>query len=126
MFAPMLQPLTLPLHDPILVEILPGRLVRVLQPIRWRGPYPDTVPTDLISDGGSKPSLTWPFLGHPLSSRVLICYLLHDLDLSRGMAWGEALHRFNVRLRAVGCPTPRRWLEVAGVWARGLVRRMTR
>jgi hypothetical protein len=110
------------LYDPIRLELLDGPWVRVLTPIRWRGPYPDTVPQAFISDGGSKPSLVWPLVGHPLSKRVLICYLLHDLDLSRGMKWEEATRRLDARLRAVGCPDVRRVAIVAGVTLRGWLR----
>jgi len=116
----LLMPLDpLPLYDRIRLELLDGPLVRVLEPIRWRGPYPDTVPADFISDGGSKPALTWPLVGHPLSKRLLICYLLHDLDLARGMQWTEATTRFDARLRAVGCPDLRRRAIIAGVTVRG-------
>ena len=123
MTSQMLRPMpTVPLYDRIRVEFLDGPLVRVLEPIRWRGPYPDPVPVDFVSDGGSKPALTWPLVGHPLSRRLLICYLLHDLDLARGMAWGEATRRFDARLRAVQCPPWRRRAIIAGVTVRGWLR----
>lgn len=110
------------LYDPISITFLDGPFVRVNTPIRWTGPYPDTVPSGFISDGGSKPSLVWPLVGHPLSKRVLVCYLLHDLDLSRGMKWEEATRRLDARLRAVECPDVRRVAIVAGVTLRGWVR----
>jgi hypothetical protein len=123
----MLRPLvTPPLYDPIRIELLDGPLVRVLEPIRWRGPYPDTVPGGFVSDGGSKPAITWPFVGHPLSRRLVICYFLHDLDLARGMPWREATRRFNARVHAVGCHPLRRWAEVGAVTLRGWWRRLTR
>jgi hypothetical protein len=110
------------LYDPIRLEMLDGPWVRVLTPIGWRGPYPDTVPGDFVSDGGSKPSLSWPLVGHPLSRRVLICYLLHDWDLANGVPWREATRRFDARLRAVECPSVRRWAIIAAVTVRGWTR----
>lgn len=110
------------LYSPIRLEFLDGPLVMVLDPIEWRGPYPEVVPRGFISDGGSKPSLTWPLVGHPLSRRVLICYLLHDLDLARGVPWKDATRRFDARLRAVGCPEARRVAIITAVRLRGLVR----
>lgn len=110
------------LYSPIRLEFLDGPLVMVLDPIDWRGPYPEVVPRGFISDGGSKPSLTWPIVGHPLSRRVLICYLLHDLDLARGVPWKDATRRFDARLRAVGCPEARRVAIITAVRLRGLVR----
>lgn len=111
------------LYSPIRLELLDGPLVMVIDPIRWHGPYPDVVPRGFVSDGGSKPSLSWPLVGHPLSKRVLICYLLHDLDLARGVPWAQATHRFDERLRAVGCPAARRVAIMTAVRLRGLVRR---
>lgn len=108
-----------PLYDPISVTFLEGPLLRVNAAIRWRGPWPDVVPAGFVSDGGSKPSITWPFVGHPLSRRVLVCYLLHDLDLWRGIEWRAATARLDARLRAVGCPAARRLAIVAGVTVRG-------
>jgi hypothetical protein len=110
------------LYSPIRLEFLDGPLVMVIDQIDWRGPYPEVVPRGFISDGGSKPSLTWPFVGHPLSRRVLICYLLHDLDLAREVSWTTATVRFDARLRAVGCPDARRWAMVAAVRLRGWMR----
>ena len=111
-----------PIHDPISITFLDGPWVRTNTAIAWRGPYPDDIPSGFVSDGGSKPSLSWPLVGHPLSKRVLICYLLHDLDLARGVRWQEATRRLDARLRAVECPTVRRLAIVAGVTVQGWVR----
>ncbi len=109
------------LYSAIRLEMLDGPLVMVLEPIVWHGPYPEVVPRGFVSDGGSKPSLSWPLVGHPLSKRVLICYLLHDLDLARGVPWAQATQRFDARLRAVGCPDVRRVGIITAVRLWGLV-----
>lgn len=110
-------------HDAIDVRLIGGRWVQVLAPVRWWGPFPDTVPAGTVSDGGTVPSLWWPVVGHPLSARVLVCYLLHDLDLARGLAWRAATRRLNARLAAVGCDPIRRAGIVGAVALRGWVRR---
>lgn len=77
------------------------------------------MPSGFVSDGGTIPSLAWPVVGHPLSARLLVCYLLHDFELEEGTAWDEAQRRLAVRLRAVRCAWPRRWLILAAVTLHG-------
>lgn len=113
-------------HDPVDLRMLPGRYVQTLAPIGWRGRYPNTVPAGFVSDGGTVPALLWPAVGHPLSSRVVVCYLLHDWELRAGVPWREATRRLSARLADVKCPRPRHGLIVAGVTLRGWWRRLTR
>lgn len=115
-----------PVYDRPQLELLDGPWVRLLRAITWRGAYPNVVPADFVTDGGTIPALLWPVVGHPLSNRVFVCYVLHDFELQQGYRWSAATQRFNARLAAVGCARLRRWVIVAGVWLRGQWKRLTR
>lgn len=110
------------LHSPLRVEFLDGPLVQLFEPLEWWGPFPQRLAAGFTSDGGTIPAIFWPAVGHPLSNRLLACYLLHDADLRAGFAWDTATRQFNARLAATGVADARRRAIIAGVTVRGWFR----
>ena len=113
------------LYTPIRAEFIGGRWLRLLESVSWTGPYPATLPAGFVSDGGTIPAAAWPFVGHPLSASMLICYLLHDAELQARIPWDDARQRLDARAKAVGIADARRVAIVAAVGLKGLWNRIT-
>jgi hypothetical protein len=115
-----------PYCSPIRVEFIGGPLVQLLAPLVWTGPYAATIPNAFVCDGGTIPAILWPLVGHPLSASVLPLYLLHDFELGRGVAWGEARRRLQARAKVLPCHPLRAWAIAEGIAIKGAWNRLTR
>ena len=105
------------IRTPLDVRFVARGRILLLAPLVWGGRYPLVIPTGYVSNGGDKPAITWPLIGHPLSGSVLPCYVAHDYELDTGTSYAEAARRLSTRLQEFRLGWVRRSLIMTGVWA---------
>ena len=108
------------------VRFLDDRRAELLEPYEWTLDYPVTVPATFITDGSSVPRWLWWLVGHPWVLWLLQVAIPHDYELAQGVEWFEAWRRMRARVRHTAPAAWKRWVALAGVWLRGLWRRLTR